>query len=201
MEVRPTLRAVVGPNGRISELWTGHTLSKGDLRSVDIPVCGFPELSSSGFHELARNWELGTGKSPEPADRNVYATSDNSEMHPVRTRASRSCELGRSQQATSASPGGRGPGGKGARTSVWPPFTSNLSPNLGFVAKSLWDSPTPDLKRLRPVRLRRRPQAVPAPGARRRGACRTRTACSEMPSPCCQAARSFCRSASSHSCK
>ena len=36
--------------GRIADFWASHTLSKGDLRSAGFPACGFPELSSSGFH-------------------------------------------------------------------------------------------------------------------------------------------------------
>ena len=40
--------------------------------SADILVCGFTELSSSVSMDYER--KLGTGKSPEPADKNVCAT-------------------------------------------------------------------------------------------------------------------------------
>ena len=55
--------------GRISELWAGHTLSKADLRSVGFPACGFPELSSSGFH--GGRPELGTGDWKVPKTRRL----------------------------------------------------------------------------------------------------------------------------------
>ena len=74
-EFRPSPR-----KARISELWAGHTLSKGDLRSAGFLACGFPELSSSVFHGSSGTGELGTGKSPKPAGWKAYATSDNSEM-------------------------------------------------------------------------------------------------------------------------
>jgi tRNA dimethylallyltransferase len=43
-------------------------------RSADIPVCGFTELSSSVSATAKAGHELATGKSPEPADKNVCPT-------------------------------------------------------------------------------------------------------------------------------
>src|SRR5258708_24856597 len=78
--VIPAIRAIPkrSESARHSYVFSVVGTSRCDVRaacSAGFPACGFKELSSSvGFLGLR---ELGTGNSPEPADKNVCATGLN----------------------------------------------------------------------------------------------------------------------------